>query len=364
MAAGLGVARTRVGLAKTAVAAEQTERYTPLVMESLEPWRRAVDGWLDPQKYPLANKFLREFPQELALAPGGVLGFKATLLEAASRGDTKAMGELAESMARPFYPPVQSFRENPTGTVLMWAMVGGTYAERLRGQVRASNEVERRALEAFGDMMQEQQAAPRLQREARAIQARAAARLSQLQTVGQEVAEAVGGRLVVGPVKGIDRMVQKAWSTHRRDPSAALAGMKDVLRASLVVPDLPSYEAAARELARRAVAVDSSLLRPKTSGYQGFHVTIDLGGGVLAEVQLHTEATYALTHGAKGTHGAYEGVRELLPRDQEELSPSEQRAVLRFHRENRARYTVALGMPKQMRERISSLRSGGGPREQ
>jgi hypothetical protein len=313
----------------------------------------------------LANKFLREFPQELALVPGGVFGFKATLLEAASRGDTKAMGQLAESMARPFYSPVQSFKENPAGTVLMWAMVGGTYAERLRAQVKASNEVERRALEAFADMMAEQRAGVRqgrsaspLHDQARAIQVRAAGQSARFQGMADEVAGKTGGRAVVVPTKTVENMVGKAMRTNPADPGAVLSEMKDVLRASIVMPDWESCKAAARELASRASEIDNSLIVPKESGYKGLHFTIDLGDGVRAEVQLHTEETYALAHGPEGTHGLYEGVRDVLHLPSDQVPPERRAQVDEYLRVVAPRY-AAVKIPADVTSEVSSLRPSG-----
>jgi hypothetical protein len=322
---GLEVVRPR-GVGVSAVAAEQTERYTPLVIESLEPWRRAVDGWVDPQKYPLANKFLREFPQELALAPGGVLGFKATLLEAVSRGDTKAMGQLAESMARPFYSPVQSFKENPAGTVLMWAMVGGTYAERLRAQVKASNEVERRALEAFADMMAEQRreaqfsgltVPDRAGREAlksapvKTVVQRAQAMQRQLAAFGKRLAAQLPGAWWFGEAKSQESIELKvARKQEYGNPEYTHADLNDHIRGTVMVQDWAQAPEVIRKLRAAGFVPDGSVFTSMNDfgfmGAKGERLVGPLG----AEVQVWTPEGWELK---RWSDDIYEKWRHLGP---------------------------------------------------
>ncbi len=97
------------------------------------------------------QRFVRDLPQELALLTGGIVGFKANLMLSAVKGDEKAVGEMAKGFTRPFYSPQESFRENPAGAVVMWALVGGGAGWRAFKSVRARvpDPAGRAALDSF-----------------------------------------------------------------------------------------------------------------------------------------------------------------------------------------------------------------------
>jgi hypothetical protein len=156
------------------------------------------------------------------------------------------------------------------------------------------------------------------------------------------IAEAVGGRASLAPIKGGERLLEKHVFENGSDP----AGMRDLVRGSIVVS---SPEEAAGVLA--AIQEKYTLSRPPKdrfanplpTGYSDMLINVKLPGGIDGEIQVHIPEMIAAK---KVGHDVYNIERKM---------PDSHPAKGELVRLQSAIYSAASGANKRRRER-----GGGG----
>ena len=158
----------------------------------------------------------------------------------------------------------------------------------------------------------------------------------------REVAEEVGGDVVLAPLKGRRRAVEKISADYNGDPDL----IKDLLRGTIVVDRADDVARALTAVTRRFGDVElvrnrwDESVRDLSDGYRDAMLRVRIGD-VVAEVQVNTRP---MLEAKKRMHALYERAQQILRRadaEQRPLSESERAEVERLFETQRKAYDAA-----------------------
>ena len=117
------------GLVPSAMVGGVAKDVNPQIQQAFASYRDSVDRMVDPREHPDLYRLLRDTPEALITTPAGMLAFRGSLV--------KNPAATVMGFAKPFLMPVQSWHEDPAGTLMMWLLVPGLESVKAIGAVRA-----------------------------------------------------------------------------------------------------------------------------------------------------------------------------------------------------------------------------------